>query len=224
MATSRCRAGTTARIAIDEAFRQARQTARDIAEKNSASSNPASRHHLQTGAASAHPGRICHHQGKPWPGEGDLSCWGQHSVELPKASKNQRQAGKADRDTVPKNGSLGEPLTPAIETISHGTRVTHGDLRCEFDDLGLTSIHFDGRPIALGGPEPNFWRAPMDNDGIKGGPAGSSRRWIDGKIKASLKQRIMSNSSPSASSETRSSASPKGTSRARWASSGTAQK
>ena len=47
---------------------------------------------------------------------------------------------------------------------------------------------------------------------------------VDGKIKASLKQRIMSNSSPSASSETRSSASPKGTSRARWASSGTAQK
>ena len=162
--------GTTARIAVDEAFRRARQAARDIAEKNSASSNPASRHHLQAGAASASilvefvTTKDSHGLAK-----GTCLAWGQHSVELPKASKALKQAGRASQTNDRINSSPhGKTPRPAIETTSKGTRITHGKLRCEFDDQGLTSIHFGGRPIALGGPEPNFWRAPMDNDGIKG--------------------------------------------------------
>ena len=45
--------GATARVAIDKAFRQAQQTARDIAVNSSGSNSPASQHHLQAGAASA---------------------------------------------------------------------------------------------------------------------------------------------------------------------------
>ena len=161
--------GATARVAIDKAFRQAQQTARDIAVNSSGSNSPASQHHLQAGAASASilvefvTTKETHGLTK-----GTCLAWGLHSVELPKAAKKPKQIGKAGRVTDQTNGSLGKALVPAIEKLSQGTRVTHDKLRCEFNDQGLKSIHFSERPIALGGPEPNFWRAPMDNDGIKG--------------------------------------------------------
>ena len=114
MATSDVAPGATARIAIDEAFRQARQTARDVAEKNSAASNPASRHHLQAGAASASilvefvTTKESHGLAK-----GTCLAWGQHSVELPKASKALKQTGRAGQTNDQINSSpMGRPQGP----------------------------------------------------------------------------------------------------------------
>jgi beta-galactosidase len=46
--------------------------------------------------------------------------------------------------------------------------VTGKDSEIQFDHLGITGWRFRGTPVMGTGPRLNLWRAPTDNDGIKG--------------------------------------------------------
>ncbi|MDZ7684038.1 MAG: hypothetical protein U5O39_02415 [Gammaproteobacteria bacterium] len=54
------------------------------------------------------------------------------------------------------------------QTTSNGARMQAGNALLEFDDEGLKALSIDDVPVLTQGPLLNIWRAPLDNDGIKG--------------------------------------------------------
>ena len=61
---------------------------------------------------------------------------------------------------------LPEPI-PAFVLTNSGS-VSCGALELTYDDNNITAISLAGHSLISAAPEINLWRAPMDNDGIKG--------------------------------------------------------
>ena len=57
----------------------------------------------------------------------------------------------------------------AVISTTHGQHnVTLGEQQFSFDDTGLTAWQYRDQALLEQGPALNIWRAPLDNDGIKG--------------------------------------------------------
>jgi beta-galactosidase len=83
-------------------------------------------------------------------------------------------------------------LQPGILLVSNDQHhsVTLNDHRFDFDDTGLTAWHHHDIPMLVTGPQLNIWRAPLDNDGIKGW-AGQDNKPLGRWLKAGIDRPVM---------------------------------
>ena len=85
----------------------------------------------------------------PWAARGHLVAWDQFVI-----SRKKQRVNKADK------------RQPQVDTDKRQLKA--GVLTLTYDDSGPTTLVQNGRAIVTQSPMFNFWRAPMDNDGIKG--------------------------------------------------------
>ena len=84
-----------------------------------------------------------------WAKSGHLVAWDQFLIGKSKKSERQARVGE----------------TP----VRHSSgRLSNDDLAITFDNDNIRTVEVAGRVISTDSPQLNFWRAPMDNDGIKG--------------------------------------------------------
>ena len=106
-------------------------------------------------------------------------AWNQHPLK-PLSLKQQAQPSQSRRRKSTTQET--EAIQPVIERGHHQDIVRLGDFQFGFNASGLSQIHIGDTLLAKSGPRPNIWRAPIDNDGIKGwtGPqAKALDRWRD---------------------------------------------
>jgi len=106
-------------------------------------------------------------------------AWNQHPLK-PLSLKQQAQPSQSRQRKSTTQET--EAIDPVIERGHHQDIVRLGDFQFGFDASGLSQIHIGDTLLAKSGPRPNIWRAPIDNDGIKGwtGPqAKALDRWRD---------------------------------------------
>lgn len=87
-----------------------------------------------------------------WAEKGFLVAWEQ--IRVGRRAAARRRPGPARNLAVTKDGA--------------GLVITGGDLTLEFDRGGLHTWRAGNEAIVGKGPRLNVWRAPLDNDGIKG--------------------------------------------------------
>lgn len=87
-----------------------------------------------------------------WASADHLVAWDQVELQAP----NPRDMKTETSSTV------------TVTKSRNGWDVTQGDTVFTFNDGELASIEHLGQSLLVYPPAPNFWRAPMDNDGIKG--------------------------------------------------------
>jgi len=84
------------------------------------------------------------------------------------------------KDAGPRRSATPLKAVTVLEN-DQGLRLETGDQQLTFSDAGLVSWKVScktgRREILDGPPEFNFWRAPTDNDGIKGQPDQHSKAW-----------------------------------------------
>lgn len=95
--------------------------------------------------------------GAAWADAGHLVAWDQITLQAASPKKRLSQLKGKLTDKQPAT-QLGSRLTVSSEQL--------GDIT--FDQQGLTGWAFAGEPMIAGPATFNFWRAPLDNDGIKG--------------------------------------------------------
>ncbi|MFT7218548.1 MAG: beta-galactosidase [Candidatus Azotimanducaceae bacterium] len=87
-----------------------------------------------------------------WSDPDHLVAWDQITLQRAARSKTMTRARKLDIH--------GDNDKRIVTSENLGT--------LQFDAEGLAAWHYGGKSIITGRPHANFWRAPIDNDGIKG--------------------------------------------------------
>ena len=87
-----------------------------------------------------------------WAEAGHLVAWEQLLLQRRRRPRYSRRKAKG----------LARRLTAA------GAQVSAGKHQLQFDQAGLSRWQLDGADVLAAGPAINLWRAPTDNDGIKG--------------------------------------------------------
>ncbi len=102
-----------------------------------------------------------------WAPAGHLVAFSQ----LPLSGAKLLQSGKIKKQSA----------IPEVTQNEGVTRIDRDNQVLSFSDAGLDSWTIDGKPVVTAGPQLNLWRAPLDNDGIKGWAGQTTKplgRWL----------------------------------------------
>ncbi len=100
----------------------------------------------------------------PWAPAGHLIAWDQIPISKGRSPNSASTAKAGDQLAVTRPSVTQPSVTQGGEKLVIEQRSTEA----MFDQHGLVALRHDGEELLAGSPHPYLWRAPMDNDGIKG--------------------------------------------------------